>query len=138
MDFQGNTIPAKAKSPDLARAAIAFQLEPDNFQEYLARTVVGWVPMLQDAYTDAYLGSDRIAPIREFIDLGGESLKNGVIGAGYFGPTAKESPAHGDGRREADRRSAGRGRQGPGGGPPVRDRHHQRGHVISARTVTSA
>ncbi len=91
MDFQGNTIPAKAKSPDLARAAIEFQLQPDNFQEYLARTVVGWVPMLQDAYTDAYLNSPRIAPIREFIDLGGESLKNGVIGAGYFGPTAKES-----------------------------------------------
>jgi ABC-type glycerol-3-phosphate transport system substrate-binding protein len=91
MDFQGNTIPTKAKSPDLARLAIAFQLEPDNFQEYLARTVVGWVPMLQDAYTDAYLNSERIAPIREFIDLGGESLKNGVIGAGYFGPTAMES-----------------------------------------------
>lgn len=91
MDFQGNTIPTKAKSADIARLAIAFQLEPDNFQEYLARTVVGWVPMLQDAYTDAYLGSERIAPIREFIDLGGESLKNGVIGAGYFGPTAMES-----------------------------------------------
>ena len=91
MDFQGNTIPTKAKSPDIARLAIAFQLEPDNFQEYLARTVVGWVPMLQDAYTEAYLNSERIAPIREFIDLGGESLKTGVIGAGYFGPTAMES-----------------------------------------------
>jgi ABC-type glycerol-3-phosphate transport system substrate-binding protein len=91
MDFQGNTIPTKAKSPGLARLAIQFQLDPANFQEYLNRTVVGWVPMLQDAYTDAYLNSERIAPIREFIDIGGESLKTGVIGAGYFGPTAMES-----------------------------------------------
>jgi multiple sugar transport system substrate-binding protein len=91
LDFQGNNITTKAKSPDLARAAIAFQLDPENFQEYLLRTVVGWVPMLQDAYTDAYLNSERIAPIREFIELGGESLKTGVIGAGYFGPSANES-----------------------------------------------
>jgi multiple sugar transport system substrate-binding protein len=91
MDFQGNNIPTKAKSPELARAAIAFQLEPDNFQEYLKRTVVGWVPMLQDAYTDEYLNDPRIAPIREFIEIGGESLKNGVIGAGYWGPSANES-----------------------------------------------
>jgi ABC-type glycerol-3-phosphate transport system substrate-binding protein len=91
LDFQGNTIPTKAKSPDIARLAIEFQLEPDNFQEYLGRTVVGWVPMLQDAYTDAYLNNPRIAPIREFIELGGESLKVGVIGTGYWGPSAKDS-----------------------------------------------
>jgi multiple sugar transport system substrate-binding protein len=91
LDFQGNTIPTKAKSPDIARLAIAFQLDPDNFQEYLLRTVVGWVPMLQDAYTDAYLNSERIAPIREFIELGGESLTTGVIGTGYWGPNANES-----------------------------------------------
>ena len=90
-DFQGNTIPTKAKSPDLARAAIEFQLEPGNFQEYLARTVVGWVPMLQDAYTDQYLNNPRIAPVREFIELGGESLKTGVIGTGYWGPNPNEA-----------------------------------------------
>jgi ABC-type glycerol-3-phosphate transport system substrate-binding protein len=91
LDFQGNTIPTKAKSPEIAAAAIQFQLDPDNFQEYLARTVVGWVPMLQDAYTDTYLNNARIAPIREFIELGGESLKAGVIGTGYWGPSAKDS-----------------------------------------------
>jgi multiple sugar transport system substrate-binding protein len=91
MDFQGNTIPTKAKAPELARAAIQFQLDPVNFQEYLKRTVVGWVPMLQDAYTDEYLNDPRIAPIREYIELGGQSLQTGVIGAGYFGPTAMES-----------------------------------------------
>jgi multiple sugar transport system substrate-binding protein len=91
LDFQGNTIPTKAQSPELARAAIAFQLDPENFQEYLLRTVVGWVPMLQDAYTDAYLDSERIAPIREFIELGGVSLQSGVIGAGYWGPSANET-----------------------------------------------
>lgn len=91
LDFQGNTIPTKAKSPDIAKLAIEFQLDPANFQEYLARTVVGWVPMLQDAYTDQYLNDKRIAPIREFIELGGESLKSGVIGTGYWGPSAKDS-----------------------------------------------
>lgn len=91
LDFQGNTIPTRAKSPELARAAIAFQLDPDNFGEYLKRTVVGWVPMLEDAYTDAYLNDPRIAPIREFIELGGESLKTGVIGTAYWGPSQKES-----------------------------------------------
>jgi hypothetical protein len=46
---------------------------------------------LQDAYTDQYLNNPRIAPIREFIELGGESLKTGVIGTAYWGPSAKES-----------------------------------------------
>ena len=35
--------------------------------------------------------SERIAPIREFIELGGQSLPLGVIGAGYWGPSANES-----------------------------------------------
>ena len=43
---------------------IEFLLEPTNFQEYLARTVVGWVPMLGDAYTHAYLNNPRIKPVQ--------------------------------------------------------------------------
>ena len=34
---------------------IGFLLEPENFQEFLTRTVVGWVPMLEDAWTGRYL-----------------------------------------------------------------------------------
>jgi ABC-type glycerol-3-phosphate transport system substrate-binding protein len=66
---------------------IEFLLQPANFQEYLARTVVGWVPMLTDAYTDQYLNNPRIAPVKEFIDIGGKSAANAVVGTGYFGPT---------------------------------------------------
>ena len=91
MDMQGNIIPTKAKSPENARAAIEFIFDPANFQEYLARTVVGWVPMLADAYTDAYLNNPRVALVREFIELGLESAKSGVFGAGYFGPSKNES-----------------------------------------------
>lgn len=89
LDFYGLVIPSKAKRPDLARAMIKFLLEPANFQEYLARTVVGWVPMLGDAYTDEYLGNPRIELVREFIDLGGQSAETGVVGTGYFGPSPK-------------------------------------------------
>lgn len=91
MDCQGNIIPVKAKSPQNAKAAIEFLFDPDNFQEYLARTVVGWVPMLADAYTDKYLNNPRIGLVREFIELGLESAKSGVFGAGYFGPNKNES-----------------------------------------------
>ena len=56
--------PRRRSHPTSLARAIAFQLDPENFQEYLARTVVGWVPMLQDAYTDAYLNrrADRADP----------------------------------------------------------------------------
>jgi multiple sugar transport system substrate-binding protein len=89
LDFYGLVVPAKAKEPELAAAMIEFLLEPDNFQEYLARTVVGWVPMLQDAYTDEYLDNPRISLVREFVDIGGQAAANGVIGTGYFGPSEK-------------------------------------------------
>lgn len=88
LDFYGLSIPTRAKEPELAKAMIEFLLEPANFQEYLKRTVVGWVPMLGDAYTDQYLSDPRIAPISSFIELGGQSAENGVVGTGYFGPTA--------------------------------------------------
>ncbi len=91
LDFYGFVIPTKAKNPDGAKEMIKFLLAPANFQEYLARTVVGWVPMLQDAYTDQYLGDKRIAPVKEFIDIGGQSAASGIIGTGYFGPSPKAS-----------------------------------------------
>jgi multiple sugar transport system substrate-binding protein len=91
LDFYGLVIPAKAERADLAEEMIKFLLEPDNFQEYLARTVVGWVPMLQDAYTDQYLNNPRIALVKEFVDIGGRSAANGVVGTGYFGPSEKAS-----------------------------------------------
>jgi ABC-type glycerol-3-phosphate transport system substrate-binding protein len=75
----------------LAEELIAFLLEPANFQEYLLRCVVGWVPMLEDAWTDAYLNSPRIAPIKEYLAIGAEAQKQGVVGTGYFGPSAKAS-----------------------------------------------
>ncbi len=87
LDFYGMLIPTHAKDPDLAAEYIRFFLEHDNFQEYLARTVVGWVPMLEDAYTDQYLDNSRISLVKEFIDIGGQSAANGVVGAGYFGPS---------------------------------------------------
>lgn len=87
LDFYGLCVPTKAKNPGLAEDQIAFILEPENFQEYLTRTVVGWVPMLASGYSDEYLSSPKIAPIREFIELGQEVSKNGVVGTGYFGPT---------------------------------------------------
>jgi multiple sugar transport system substrate-binding protein len=92
LDFYGLVIPKKAKNPDGARAMIEFLLKPANFQQYLARTVVGWVPMLADAYTQQYLGNPRIKPVKEFIAIGGVSAKSGIVGTGYFGPS-KHAPA---------------------------------------------
>jgi ABC-type glycerol-3-phosphate transport system substrate-binding protein len=92
LDFYGLSIPTKAKNADGARAMIEFLLEPANFQKYLALTVVGWVPMLGDAYTNLYLNNPRIKPFKEFIALGGVSAKNGVVGTGYFGPS-EHAPA---------------------------------------------
>jgi ABC-type glycerol-3-phosphate transport system substrate-binding protein len=92
LDFYGLSIPAKAHNADGAKAMIEFLLKPANFAEYLARTVVGWVPMLGDAYTSKYLNNPRIKPFKEFIALGGVSAKNGIVGTGYFGPS-KHAPA---------------------------------------------
>ena len=92
LDFYGLSIPTKAKNPDGAKAMIEFLLTAANFQQYLARTVVGWVPMLGDAYTGQYLNNPRIKPFKEFIALGGVSAQNGVVGTGYFGPS-KHAPA---------------------------------------------
>jgi multiple sugar transport system substrate-binding protein len=92
LDFYGLEIPTKAKNAAGARAMIEFLLQPKNFQQYLARTVVGWVPMLGDAYTPQYLNNPRIKPFHEFIALGSASAKNGVVGTGYFGPS-KHAPA---------------------------------------------
>jgi multiple sugar transport system substrate-binding protein len=91
LDFYGLVIPTKAKNPAGAEAMIKFLLDPANFQEYLARTVIGWVPMLQDAYTDQYLNNERIAPVREFVDIGGQASANAMIGTGYFGPSPRAS-----------------------------------------------
>jgi len=92
LDFYGLEIPTKAKNPAGARAMIEFLLQPRNFQQYLARTVVGWVPMLGDAYTPTYLNNPRIKPFRQFIALGSASARIGVVGTGYFGPS-KHAPA---------------------------------------------
>jgi ABC-type glycerol-3-phosphate transport system substrate-binding protein len=87
LDFYGLCIPTKAKNPAGAKAMIQFLLQPKNFQNYLARTVIGWVPMLGDAYTPQYLNNPRIKPVREFIALGAVSAKTGIVGTGYFGPS---------------------------------------------------
>ena len=87
LDFYGFVIPERAKNPELAREYVKYWLDFDVFQEYLTRTVVGWVPMMDDAYTDAYLNHPRISIVREFIDIGGRAAANGVVGTGYFGPS---------------------------------------------------
>ena len=87
LDFYGFVIPTKAKNPELAEELIKYWLSYDVFQEYLARTVVGWVPMMSDAYSDAYLNHPRISIVRDFIDIGGKAAANGVVGTGYFGPS---------------------------------------------------
>ena len=89
LDFNGLALPAKSRHPKLAEAVIKFLLEPKNFEEYLARTVVGWVPMLDDAWTDGYLNHPRIAPVREYLEVGRESQKTGVVASAYFGPSPK-------------------------------------------------
>jgi ABC-type glycerol-3-phosphate transport system substrate-binding protein len=88
LDFYGFNIPTKAKNPEGAAAMIEFLLQKKNFQEYLTRTVIGWVPMLGDAYTPAYLNSSKIKPFKEFIALGSKSAATGVVGTGYFGPSS--------------------------------------------------
>ncbi len=91
LDFMGFAIAAKAKRPDLAKELIAFLMEPANFEEYLRRTIVGWIPMVQDAYTESYLNDPRIAPVREYFEVGAKAQKTGVVGTGYFGPSVKAS-----------------------------------------------
>lgn len=88
LDFYGFDIPTKAKNPEGAAAMIEFLLNKKNFQEYLKRTVIGWVPMLGDAYTPAYLNSSKIKPFKEFIALGSKSAATGIVGTGYFGPSS--------------------------------------------------
>ena len=75
LDFYGAVIPTKAKNPELAEEFIKHWLSYDVFQEYLARTVVGWVPMMSDAYSDAYLNHPRISLVGDFIDIGGQGSK---------------------------------------------------------------
>jgi multiple sugar transport system substrate-binding protein len=87
IDMYGMCIPKKAKNPQTAKAYIEFLLKPANFQQYLARTVIGWVPMLGDAYTSQYLNNPRIKPVQEFVHIGQLSAKTGVEGTGYFGPS---------------------------------------------------
>jgi multiple sugar transport system substrate-binding protein len=60
LDFYGFCIPTKAKNAAGAKAMIEFLLDSKNFQQYLAKTVIGWVPMLGDAYTPQYLNNPRI------------------------------------------------------------------------------
>jgi multiple sugar transport system substrate-binding protein len=87
LDFNGFSIPTEAGNIAGAEAMIQFLLEPKNFQEYLSRTIIGWIPMLEDAYTEEYYSIPAIAKRREFIDVGLEVAKDGVVGIGYFGPT---------------------------------------------------
>jgi ABC-type glycerol-3-phosphate transport system substrate-binding protein len=91
LDFYGLVIPAKAEDAGEAEALAEFIYEPKNYKAYLEKTVVGWVPMLQDAYTEKYLSSANIAPVRSFIELGQKAALNAVVGTGYFGPSAKAS-----------------------------------------------
>ena len=91
LDFYGLIFPVKAKSPELAEALAKWIFEPENLEEFLIRTVVGWLPMVDDAYTPGYLDHPRIAPLKEYFEVGGESLKTGIIGTGYFGPSPNAS-----------------------------------------------
>ncbi|MCY3774877.1 MAG: extracellular solute-binding protein [Candidatus Aminicenantes bacterium] len=87
LDFNALALPARSKQPELAKDMIGFLLEPENFQEFLTRTVVGWVPMLEDAWTDRYLNHPRIAAVREYLEVGRISQETGIVSTGYFGPS---------------------------------------------------
>jgi multiple sugar transport system substrate-binding protein len=87
LDLNGFAIPTKSDNERGAKAMVRFLLEPRNFQQYLSRTIVGWIPMLEDAYTENYYSLPAIAKRREFIEVGLEVAKEGVVGVGYFGPT---------------------------------------------------
>ena len=87
LDFNALALPARSKQPELARDMIRFLLEAENFQEFLIRTVVGWVPMLEDAWTDRYLNHPRIAAVREYLEVGRVSQETGIVSTGYFGPS---------------------------------------------------
>ena len=87
LDFNGLALPTRSRRPELARKMIGFLLEPGNFEEFLIRTVVGWVPMPEDAWTDRYLSHPRIAAVREYLEVGRISQKAGVVATGYFGPS---------------------------------------------------
>jgi ABC-type glycerol-3-phosphate transport system substrate-binding protein len=91
LDFYGFILPVRAKRPDLGDAEVRWIMDPQHLEEYLVRTVVGWVPMVTDGYTQAYLNNPRIAPFREYFEVGKESAKTGIVGTGYFGPTVKSS-----------------------------------------------
>ena len=91
LDFYGFIFPVRAKRADLAESFVKWIMEPKNLEEYLTRTVVGWVPMVTDGYTPKYLNHPRIAPLKEYFEVGKESAKTGIIGTGYFGPTVKSS-----------------------------------------------
>lgn len=87
LDFNALALPARSRQPELAKDMIGFLLEPENFQEFLTRTVVGWVPMLEDAWTDRYLNHPRIAAVREYLEVGRISQETGIVSTGYFGPS---------------------------------------------------
>lgn len=87
LDFNALALPTRSRQPELAREMIGFLLEPEKFEEFLIRTVVGWVPMLEDAWTDRYLSHPRIAAVREYLEVGRISQKTGVVSTGYFGPS---------------------------------------------------
>jgi ABC-type glycerol-3-phosphate transport system substrate-binding protein len=89
LDLNAFALPARSRHPELAKDMIGFLLEPANFEEFLIRTVVGWVPMLKDAWTERYLNHPRVAPVREYLEIGQVSQKTGVISTGYFGPSPR-------------------------------------------------
>jgi multiple sugar transport system substrate-binding protein len=90
-DFIGMSVATKADNPDGGKAMVEFLFEPKNFEQYLSRTIVGWIPMLEDAYTEAYFSIPANAKRREFFDVGREAAEHGVVGTGYFGPS-KHTP----------------------------------------------
>lgn len=87
LDFNALALPARSKHPELSKDMISFLLKPENFQEFLIRTVVGWVPMLEDAWTGRYLNHPRIAAVREYLEVGRISQETAVVSTGYFGPS---------------------------------------------------
>jgi ABC-type glycerol-3-phosphate transport system substrate-binding protein len=87
LDFVGFSVPKQADNQDGGRAMIEFLFQPKNFDQYLSRTITGWIPMLEEAYTEKYFSIPANAKRREFFEVGRDAAKDGVVGIGYFGPS---------------------------------------------------
>ena len=137
LDFYGFDIPTKAKNPDGAAAMIEFLLDKKNFQEYLKRTVIGWVPMLarrvhagvpEQPEDQAVQGVHRAR-----LQVGRDRHRRHRL----LRPVEPRARTRRDRRREADRRSP-RGQGRLLAGHAEVGRRHDQGRALTLAPVSGA